>query len=117
MQRMRQLALAVLAVSLDGCSFSPGDPTPSGPVRISGRILTYGTNAAVAGAAITLGGRTTSTDAAGWYSVDFGCPEGGVIGFNTTFMNVTHPLYADTSRVVGRGVFGVGRLDVELKRR
>jgi hypothetical protein len=35
----------------------------------------------------------------------------------TTFMDVTHPSYAPREQVVGRGVQGVRRFDLDLERR
>jgi energy-converting hydrogenase Eha subunit B len=69
----------------------------------------------VAGATVTLAGGTATSDADGWYRIDLGCPAS--TGFGTTFLSVTHPDYAATQRVAGRGVQGVSRLDVELERR
>jgi hypothetical protein len=69
----------------------------------------------VAGATVTLVGRTATSDADGWYRIDLGCPAS--TGFGTTVMIVTHPGYVLHQRVVGRGVQGVWRLDLELDRR
>jgi hypothetical protein len=71
----------------------------------------------IAGARVTLAGQTVSTDADGWYRVDLGCPANGLIGFNTTFISFAHPDYPGACQVVGRGVFGVTRLDMFLGRR
>jgi SAM-dependent methyltransferase len=67
------------------------------------------------GTAVTLG--TTVSGPNGWYRVDLGCPTNGLIGFNTTFLYVAHPNYASRDQVVGRGVHGVRRLDLDLERR
>ncbi len=64
---------------------------------------------------IGLGATTSGPD--GWYRLDLGCPVEGWIGDNTTFMSVTHPSYVPLQQVVGLGVRGVERLDLELKRR
>jgi hypothetical protein len=68
----------------------------------------------VGGATVALSGRTATSGADGWFRIDLGCP--GSTGFNTTFMQVTHPDYQPMQRVVGRGVQGVFRLDLELER-
>jgi hypothetical protein len=68
----------------------------------------------VAGATVTLGGRTVVTGPDGWYRIDLGCS--GPLGFGTTFIYVTHPGHREFSRVVGRGVAGVSRIDAELQR-
>lgn len=65
----------------------------------------------IAGAAVSLGGRTT-TVADGWYRIDAGCAGCGIC--NTTFITVSASGYQTFSRVVGRGVNGVERLDIEL---
>jgi hypothetical protein len=82
-----------------------------------GMIADMLTGRAVAGARVLLAGRTVSSDADGWYRVDLGCPANGLFGFNTTLMYVSHPTYSDWTQSIGRGVFGVARLDVGLGRR
>jgi hypothetical protein len=52
---------------------------------------------------VTLLSRKTVTGSDGWYRIDFGCPPEGIVGFNTTFIDVSHPAYADRSEIVGRG--------------
>jgi hypothetical protein len=71
----------------------------------------------IAGATVKLSGASVVTAIDGWYRIDFGCPANSLVGFNTTFMNVTHPDYVDGSEIVGRGVYSVGRIDVRLQRR
>ena len=79
----------------------------------------------VAGAAVSVGtgtatvpnSRTTVSGPDGWYRVDLGCPANGLAGFNTTLLYVAHPNYASRQEVVGRGVHGVRRLDLDLQRR
>ena len=68
----------------------------------------------VAGARVSLLGSSVITAIDGWYRIDFGCPTDGWVGFNTTFMNVTHPDYLDGSEITGRGVYSAERLDVWL---
>ena len=82
-----------------------------------GYVVDLLTGDPIAGARVTLSGNVISTDAAGWYRVDLGCPANRLIGFNTTFMVVSHPGYQDGGQVVGRGVFGTSRLDIALGRR
>jgi hypothetical protein len=71
----------------------------------------------VAGAGVSLGGQQVTSGPDGWYRIDLGCPENGWLGFNTTFIYASHPAYADKSQVVGRGIAGVIRLDLELQQR
>lgn len=71
----------------------------------------------VAGATVTIFRQTAVSGRDGWYRLDLGCPAEGTIGFNTTFMSVTHPRYASLEQVVGRGVQGVERVDLQLERR
>ena len=68
----------------------------------------------VAGATVQLGQKMV-TGADGWYRLDLGCPA-VVFPGGTTVMAVTHPRYEQRVVVVGRGVAGVRRLDVELER-
>lgn len=68
----------------------------------------------VAGATVTLGAATSVSDATGWYRIDLDCPSTGTIGFNTTFLYVSHPSYAPRQQVVGRGIHGVQRFDLDL---
>jgi len=79
-----------------------------------GAIASGRTGRPVAGATVSLFNTKTTTDADGWYRIDLGCPSDSWVGFNTTFMYVSHPDYADSSRVVGRGVFGTERIDVDV---
>jgi hypothetical protein len=71
----------------------------------------------VSGATVSLGAETAISEADGWYRIDLGCPSTGSIGFNTTFMSVSHPNYATRQQVVGRGIAGVSRIDLDLERR
>jgi hypothetical protein len=85
-----------------------------------GLITDAQTHRPIAGAAVSISGTvsgTTVTGIDGWYRLEFGCPAGGSIGFNTTGLNATHPNYATGSASVGRGISGVGRIDVELQPR
>jgi hypothetical protein len=69
---------------------------------------------AVAGATVTLLGRSVTTGSDGWYRIDFGCPSEGSFGFNTTFLYASHPAYPGAQEIVGRGVFGTQRIDIEM---
>ena len=71
----------------------------------------------IGGATVSMGAETTISEPDGWYRIDLGCPATGTIGFNTTFMTVTHPNYAKREQVVGRGISGVSRIDLDLDRR
>jgi hypothetical protein len=71
----------------------------------------------IAGATVKLSGASAATGTDGLYRIDLGCPDNGWVGFNTTFMNVTHPDYLDGSEIVGRGVYSAERIDAWLKRR
>lgn len=52
----------------------------------------------------------------GWYRIDLGCVDDPFGNFNTTFMYVSHPAYREFSRVLGRGIHRVTRIDAELPR-
>jgi hypothetical protein len=82
-----------------------------------GYVVDLLTGDPIEGARVTLSGNVISSDAAGWYRVDLGCPANRLVGFNTTFISVSHPGYQDGGQVVGRGVFGTSRLDIALARR
>ena len=70
----------------------------------------------VAGATVSLGGRSVVTGPDGWYRIDLGCVDDPFNNSNTTFMRVTHPAYREFSRVLGRGIHRVHRIDAELLR-
>ena len=92
-------------------------------VRTGTCVARYGTVAdalalhPISGATVTLSGTSVVTGAAGWYRIDLGCPANGLVGFNTTFVSVSHPDYPSRSFVAGRGVFGVSRMDLSLQKR
>ena len=91
-------------------------------VRIAGCVGRYGTvidsrtRRPVSGATVSVGGGTATTDRNGWFRLDLGCPGEPCIGFNTTFLSISHPNYASGSFVAGRGVWFVQRVDYELMR-
>ena len=85
-----------------------------------GIITDAQTHRPIPGATVSIGGSVsgnTVTGIDGWYRLEFGCPANGQIGFNTTFLDATHPSYAPGSASVGRGIAGVSRIDVELQPR
>ena len=93
-------------------------------VRSGTCVARYGTVAdartlrPVAGAAVSVSGTYNGiTGLDGWYRINLGCPALGVVGYNTTFIYVTHSNYVDYREVAGRGVGGVWRVDFELQRR
>jgi len=92
-------------------------------VRFGTCVARYGTVAdaltlrPITGATVTLSGTSVVTGAGGWYRIDLGCPSNGLVGFNTTFVSVSHPDYPSRSFVAGRGVFGVSRMDLSLQKR
>jgi hypothetical protein len=81
-----------------------------------GVISDAATHQPVAGATVRLGGRTMVTGADGWYRIDLGCVRDPYNNSNTTFMYVAHPAYREFSRVLGRGIHRVNRIDAELQR-
>jgi hypothetical protein len=109
--------LASLAVRLGGPAYR-GDLLGNGGVCISryGLITDATTFQPVAGASVRLGGRTMVTGPDGWYRIDLGCVDDPSGNFNTTFMYVSHPAYREFSRVLGRGIHRVNRIDAELQR-
>jgi hypothetical protein len=85
-----------------------------------GSITDAQTHRPIPGATVSIAGSVsgnTVTGIDGWYRLEFGCPAEGRIGFNTTGLTVTHSSYAPGSASVGRGISGVGRIDVELQPR
>jgi hypothetical protein len=71
----------------------------------------------ISGVMLSLGGKITGSGPDGWYRVDFGCPPEGWVGFNTIFIYLSHADYMDTSQIVGRGIAGALRLDIEMQRK
>jgi hypothetical protein len=114
-------------VSVDGSFVGSGRVTGAayrGDLFVAGGtcISRYGSLAdartlrPVGGATVRLGLATTTSGADGWYRIDLGCPAMNFPG-GTTLMYVTHPNYAPREQVVGRGVQGVRRIDLDLERR
>jgi len=104
-----------MAVHVGGPAYR-GDILGNGGGCVSryGTVTDAATFQPVAGATVSLAGKTTVTGTDGWYRLDFDCT--GPLGFNTTFISAAHQGYKDFSRVVGRGVANVNRLDIELQR-
>ena len=67
-------------------------------------------------ATVTLGERRVMSGANGWYRIDLSCPDVVQPG-GTILIYVMHPDYQMRQQVVGRGVSGVRRLDLDLQRR
>jgi hypothetical protein len=82
-----------------------------------GTVSDPATHKPVSGAMLSLGGKMTGSGVDGWYRLDYGCPAEGWVGFNTIFMSVSHPDYGDSSVIVGRGIAGVARLDIEMQKK
>ena len=80
-----------------------------------GIVIDSDTLRPIQGATLSLAGARATTGADGWYRIDLGCPD-VVLPGGTTVINVTHPAYQPRSQVVGRGVAGVSRLDLDLER-
>jgi hypothetical protein len=101
-----------------------GGPPPRGDLLANGGtcVSRYGvitdtaTFQPVPGATVRLGGRTMITGTDGWYRIDLGCNLDPFNNSSTATMTVTHPAYVDLTRVVGRGIHFVNRLDLDLVR-
>ena len=80
-----------------------------------GMVLDSETYLPVAGASVTSLSNTVlaTTDRDGWYQVDWGCGV-GFVGFNTTWLIMSHPNYNSTTFASGRGQVAVRREDVIL---
>lgn len=109
--------VAELAVH-DGGPPLRGDLLANGGTCVSryGVVSDAATFLPVSGATVRLGGRSMVTGGDGWYRIDLGCDLNPLNNFGTATMTVTHPAYRDRTRVVGRGIHFVNRLDLELER-
>jgi hypothetical protein len=114
-------------VSVDGESIADitmNDRTYRGDfyVHLTGCVARYGavidkqTRQAVSGANLFFAGSRVPvvTDQTGWFRFSLGCPGTLCVGFNTSFVTITHPDYRDGSGVLGRGVCRVERADYAL---
>jgi Big-like domain-containing protein len=109
--------LANLVVRVGGPAYR-GDLLGNGATCISryGLVADAATFQPVAGATVRLGGRSAVTGADGWYRIDLGCVDDPFNNSNTTFMYVSQPAYQEFSRILGRGIHRVTRVDAELRR-
>jgi len=118
-----------LGVTVDGESPDPvnlRDPTyrgdfyvhSTGCVALYGTVIDGDTRRAVPSAVLSFNGpglsQSAATDYSGWFRLSLGCPGTACVGFNTTFVSVTHAGYRDGSFIAGRGVCFVRRVDYEL---
>jgi len=82
-----------------------------------GQVFDAVTLKPIAGATLNASPPAT-TDATGWYRVDWGCPAGGTFGapiFGTAALSASAPGYATLQSILGRGIADVKRLDFLLK--
>jgi hypothetical protein len=93
---MRQIVVACAIALAAGCDEGPTGPTVD--VRISGRVLDFGTNAGVPSATVALGESTTVTSADGSYSL--------VIPYLGTFPAAVDSRAVGSTRVTGPGYRG-----------
>ena len=70
----------------------------------------------IRGASVTLSGVTSTTQSDGWYVIDLGCPPTAPLFGGTTIMYASRDGYERGGVVVGRGVSGVQRMDMTLRR-
>ncbi len=68
----------------------------------------------IAGATVRYGGGESMTGPDGWYRIDHPCV--GAVSGNTITIRATHPAYAEAVRFTGRGLMGLDRLDLEMRR-
>ena len=91
----------------------------AGCVARYGTVLDKNTQRPVVGATVSsvYAQTAVATDYNGWFRLSLGCSGDACVGFNTTFLYVTHPNYLDGSFVAGRGVCFVERVDYQLQHR
>ncbi len=82
-----------------------------------GTVVDSRTRRPVSDATVSVGGGTARTDQSGWFRLDLGCAGERCVGFNTSFLSISHPGYVTGSFPAGRGVCDVSRVDHELVRR
>jgi hypothetical protein len=114
---MDGIVVAHLVVPAGGPRYR-GDLLGNGGTCVSryGLITDAITFQPVPGATVRLGGLQMVTGSDGWYRLDLGCDLNPVNNFGTASIYVSHPGYREFSRVVGRGIHFVNRLDVDLVR-
>jgi hypothetical protein len=67
---IRRTSLAVVLVTAgSGCGGTPTEPTADGRVQVAGTIRDFQSNAALAGARVSIGSVTATTDSGGRYSL------------------------------------------------
>jgi hypothetical protein len=113
-------------VSVDGGAFgqTQAEGTYRGDLLVDtgtcvaryGAVTDEDTGHPIGGAKVTMGTVATITASDGWYVADMGCPESGLIGFNTTLATIERSGYTPQMPVLGRGIGRVLRLDVVLKK-
>jgi hypothetical protein len=81
-----------------------------------GVIIDARTLRPVPGATVSLTGTTVTTASDGWYRIDLGCPDEIPFPGGTTVISVSASGYRPRAQVVGRGVQGVNRLDIDLEK-
>ena len=91
-------------------------------VHVTGCVARYGTvmdsvtRQPVPGASLSFAGDVPAvTDQTGWFRKSLGCPGTLCVGFNTSFVTITHANYRDGLGVLGRGICRVERADYELE--
>lgn len=105
-----------------GLGYPRGDNRRAGDLAVHtgpcvtryGLVIDSTTSQPVVGASVvSLSNRVlATTDKDGWYQYDWGCV--GPIGFNTTWLIMTHPSYNSRNFAGGRGYSLVRREDVIL---
>src|SRR5262245_53874246 len=89
----------------------------AGCIARYGIVVDKATQRPVFGARISNPYGSASTDSNGWFRVNLGCSGDTCAGFNTTFLYITHPNYADGQIMAGRGICFVSRMDIALEHR
>lgn len=105
---------AFLGVIVVGGPWTRGDVYVNGGVCAVryGAVTDHNTGRPIRGA--TIGSGQATTDANGWYRVDYyGC-SGSCGNCGTSVLEVKAAGYKDATFILGRGVAGVQRLDVHL---
>ena len=77
-----------------------------------GTVTDARTRRPIAGVQISLRSATTSD---GWYLLHFGCGDPNGFSIGTRVLPVSHPDYVRKDLFIGRGIFRVERLDVQLE--
>src|SRR5687768_794050 len=107
-----------LAVRIGGPAYR-GDLVANGGASCASRygaVTDARTFQPIAGVAIGLGSGRAVTGPDGWYRIDFAYLYDPFNNSNTVLIYESHPGYREFSRLVGRGIHGIHRLDMELQR-